>query len=424
MSHPNGLYLILFVELWERFSYYGMRSLLMLYMVRELHFGVAQAGFWYGLYTGLAYLLPVLGGLWADRRLGTRRAITFGAVLMALGHLAMTWRASGAFFAALALLVVGTGLFKANTASLIGELYQEGDPRRDAGFNLFYLTVNVGGFAAPLICGTLAAHDRWHWGFGAAGIGMLLGLVAWQLGQHRLGPHGLAPTAKDVDDEVPEALDAVARDRIAALVALAVLGNVSLWAAIGQAGSSMALFADRDTNLMLPLLGRSLPASWFQAANPLFILLGMPLVSGAFRALERRGYPVSPVAKFAVGLSLVSAGFWLMSRAGVRVDGGVKVSMGWLLMATFLNTTGELCVSPVGLSLVTKLSPKRYAAALMGLWYASIAVANWGGGQLAGLYDSLGKAALFAIPSALTLTMALVLMLLARPLGRRLHGVS
>lgn len=425
MSQPKGLWPVLFLELWERFSYIGMRSLLMLYMVQELHLGVARAGVIYGNYTAAAYLLPVAGGVLADRRWGSRRAITVGAVFMALGHLAMVFSAQGTFFAALVLLVLGTGLFKANTASLIGELYGPHDPRRDAGFSLFYLTVNVGGFAAPLVCGSLAARGNWHLGFGAAGAGMLLGLIVWALCLPWLGTAGQAPKRRPTGAALPrEPLDDVARDRLLAVLLLAILGNISLWAALGQTGSSMALFADRETNLVLPVTGWQVPASWLQAANPLFIVVGMPLVNAAWRWVERRrNRAVSPVIKFAAGLALVSASFLLMSQAGYRVDAGVKVSMGWLLTATFLATTGELCVAPVGLSLVTKLSPRRFAAASMGVWYASIALANWAGGQLAGMYDTLDKGALFFIPCAVTGATAFVLVFLARPITKRMHGV-
>lgn len=425
MSQPKGLWPVLFLELWERFSYIGMRSLLMLYMVEELHLGVARAGVIYGNYTAAAYLLPVFGGVLADRRWGSRRAITVGAVLMALGHGAMVFSAHGTFFAALLLLVLGTGLFKANTASLVGELYGAHDPRRDAGFSLFYLTVNLGGFVAPLVCGTLAARGDWHLGFGAAGAGMVLGLIVWGACLPWLGTAGQAPQRRIVGKQAPrEPFDRVAKDRLLAVLSLALLGNISLWAALGQTGSSMALFADRETNLVLPFVGLQVPASWLQAANPLFILVGMPLVSAAWRRVERaRQLPVSPVVKFAAGLALVSASFLLMSRAGYRVDAGDKVSMAWLLTATFLATTGELCVAPVGLSLVTKLSPKRFAAASMGVWYASIALANWAGGQLAGLYETLDKGALFFIPCAVAGATSVALLLAARPLTRLMHGV-
>lgn len=426
LQHPKGLGLLLFVELWERFSYYGMRSLLMLYMVRELHLSVAAAGQIYGLYTGVAYALPVLGGLLADRLLGERRAIGLGALLMAIGHFAMVYQSQAAFVCALALLVLGTGFFKANTATLVGKLYAEGDVRRDAGFRYFYLTVNIGAFSAPLVCGSLAEGGRWHLGFGVAGAGMLIGLVAWRMREHVLGDIGLPPAraAKALQGERRRApMSHIERQRLLALAILAVLGNISLWAAIGQAGSSMALFADRETNLALPFFNVTLPASYLQAANPLFIILGVPLMAGVWRLAAKYNRMPTPPIQFAIGLLLVAVGFAILTMAGLRVDAGYKVSMAWLLLATLFNTCGELCVSPVGLSLVTKLAPARYTSAMMGMWYASIALANGLSGHMAGLYETVSKGQLFVMPACWALAMALLLRLLSKPLNRLLHGV-
>lgn len=425
MRHPLGLYLILFTEFWERFSYYGMRSLLIVYMTGELHFTTRTAGLIYGLYTGLAYLTPVGGGYLADRFMGQRRAIVVGGTLIAVGHLAMTLSALPFFYFALALLVLGTGFFKANTAVLVGALYAADDPRREDGFSLFYLCINIGGLLAPLVCGTLVQWGHWHLGFGAAGLGMLGGLVVYLRYQHVLGEHGQQPSRLPAHASRAgrSPLSAVARDRIVALVVLALVGNVTLWAALSQAGSSMALFAHRETNLAVPGLGFELPASYMQAINPLFIILGVPAFSLAWRALARRNQEPDTPQKFMLGLMFVAAGFGVLIFAGYIVDAGEKVSMGWLILASFLHTCGELCVSPVGLNLVTKLSPKRYASGLMGLWYASLALANWLGGELAAHYDSVGKAHLFLIPTLVLAATAAALALLRRPLHRLMHGV-
>lgn len=437
MRHPLGLYLILFTEFWERFSYYGMRSLLIIYMTRELHFTTRTAGVVYGLYTGFAYLTPVGGGYLADRFMGQRRAIMVGGALIAAGHLAMTLPSLPCFYAALFLLVLGTGFFKANTAVLVGALYAQDDPRRDDGFSLFYLCISIGGVLAPIICGTLVQWGHWHMGFGAAGVGMLGGLFVYWKYQHVLGQHGLHPnTLPAVTTVVPATperrttegaarlpLTVIERERILALVLLALVGNVTLWAAISQAGSSMALFADRETDLTIAGLGWQLPASYLQAVNPLFIILGVPAFSLFWRELARRDCEPNTAQKFMLGLGFVASGFAVLSYAGFLVDSGAKVSMGWLLLASFLHTCGELCVSPVGLSLVTKLSPKRYASGLMGLWYASLALANWLGGELAAHYDSLGKASLFLIPTLALGATAGVLALLTRLLQRLMHGI-
>ena len=425
MRHPLGLYLILFTEFWERFSYYGMRSLLIVYMTRQLQFSTRTAGLIYGLYTGLAYLTPMFGGYLADRFMGQRRALVLGGTLIAMGHLAMTVTALPFFFTALSLLVLGTGFFKANTAVLVGTLYDDEDPRREDGFSLFYLCINIGGVLAPIVCGTLVTHGHWHLGFGAAGLGMLGGLLVYLRYQSVLGEHGLRPQPRGAvlgQDAAPP-LTLVQKHRIWALIILALVGNVTLWAALSQAGSSMALFADRETNLTIAGLGWSLPASYMQAINPLFIMCGVPAFSLLWRALARRNCEPNAPQKFILGLLLVACGFGVLIVAGYAVDHGAKVSMGWLVLASLFHTCGELCVSPVGLSLVTKLSPKQYASVLMGLWYASLALANWLGGELAARYDSLTKASLFLIPALALVLTACLLGLLTRPLQRLMHGI-
>jgi POT family proton-dependent oligopeptide transporter len=423
LNHPRGLWLILFLELGERFSYYGMRSLLMLYMEHEMLLTVAQAGQIYGLFTGLAYLLPVLGGLLADRLLGERRAILWGAIAMAAGHFLMVVRSQWSFVVALSLLVLGTGLFKANSATLLGKLYDAGDARRDDAFRFFYLTVNVGAFAAPLVCSYLVRQGNWHLGFAAAGSGMLLGLLAWAPLEGRFGDIGGPPVPrhKEARAGARKPLGRIERDRLKALVVLSLIGNISLWAAIGQAGSSFTIFADRETRLVLPLLGWSIQPSSVQAANPLCILLGMPLIALLWRTLERRGHAVSPPVQIGVGLWLVMAGFVTMAVAGLGADQGHKVSLGWLMVATLLNTCGELCVSPLGLSMVTRLAPPQVAAGVMGMWYGSMALANGISGSLAGLYDSMPKGALFLMPALWTGAMGALLFALRRPLNRLLH---
>jgi POT family proton-dependent oligopeptide transporter len=426
MKHPLGLYLILFTEFWERFSYYGMRSLLIIYMTRELSFSTHAAGTIYGLYTGLAYLTPVVGGYLADRYMGQQKAIVWGGVLIALGHLMMAFGELPFFYAALCLLVLGTGFFKANTAVLVGALYAHDDPRRDDGFSLFYLFINIGGLFAPLVCGTLVGRGHWHLGFGAAGIGMVLGLAVFMRYRSVLGEHGLsvrAPAAEQALAATQTKLTRVEWHRILALVILALAGNVTLWAAISQTGSSMALFADRETNLAIPGLAWSLPASYLQAIGPLFIIMGVPAFTLVWRALSRRQREPNTPQKFILGLMFVAGGFAVLAYAGSQVDDGLKVSMGWLILASLLHTCGELCVSPVGLSLVTRLSPARYASGLMGLWYASLALANGVGGELAAHYDNLTKTQLFVIPAAALSCSAIILMFLTRPLVRLMHGI-
>ena len=422
---PRGLGLILFIELWERFSYYGMRSLLTLYMVCQLGLSTAHAGQIYGLYTGLAYLLPVAGGLLADRVIGERRAILVGGTLMAAGHFTMVIPGWTPFVCALGLLVLGTGLFKANTAALLGRLYDDGRPGREGAFAWFYLTVNLGGFLAPLVCGTLAGRGHWHRGFGAAGVGMCLGLAAWITFEHRFGDAG-APPRKAADPGAARKrlppLTPTEKDRLKGLAIVAMVGNIGLWAAVGQAGSSLALFAERATRRSLPFTQWELPSSSLQAVNPLFILLGVPALGLLERALGKRGRRPSPPVQMAVGMLLVSCAFMVLAWAGWASDGGDKVSIVWLLVAILLNTLGELCISPLGLSLVSRLAPARYSSAMMGLWYASMAIANGISGQFGGLYDAVPKAKLFLMPVLWTAAAAIAFFALRGTLQRLLRA--
>ena len=427
-AHPPGLYVLFFTEMWERFSYYGMRSLLMLYMLEARHFNVAHAGTIYGLYTGCVYLTPILGGLLADRHLGQRRAIAWGAVLMALGHFTLALPATAAFYPALVLLVVGNGLFKPNISVIVGQLYEVTDRRRDSAFSLFYMGINLGAFFSPLICGTLGQWVGWHYGFGAAGIGMLVGLGVYQWGQRHLGSHGLLPQARAARGAAPAApvapLTAMVWQRLGVLLVLALCGNVVFWAAFEQAGSSMTLFAEESTRLDLLGDHGRVPSSWFLAANPFFIALLAPLFTKLWQHLATRHREPSTPLKFALGLTLVAAGFAVMVAAGRAYELHGRVSMVWLLAAYFLHTCGELCVSPVGLSAVTKLAPARFASLLMGFWFASMALANFLGGDLAGDYAQLDKGTFFAIPALTAALAALVLLCMARPLQRMMHGVQ
>jgi POT family proton-dependent oligopeptide transporter len=424
MRHPTGLYILFFTEMWERFSYYGMRALLLLYMTESLHYATHTAAAIYGAYTALAYITPIVGGYIADRFWGQQRSIMLGGSLMALGHFLMVWPSTAAFAGALALLVVGNGFFKPNISVIVGRLYSDDDPRRDGAFSLFYMGINLGAFLSPLICGTLGQRVGWHYGFGAAGIGMLLGLGLFAMGRHHLGTHGLRATSDSLGAAGRPPLTRAAWQRLAVVAVLAIFGNIIFWAAFEQAGSSLTLFAEQSTDLTVAGSHWQMPSSWFQAANPLYIALMAPLFSWFWVALQRRGHEPSTPAKFAVGLALLAVGFYTMVCAGQRVDAGQTVGMGWLCATYFFNTCGELCISPVGLSAVTKLAPPRLASLVMGLWFGSMAIANAIGGDYAGSYETMGKAAFFRLPMVMASIAAVVLMLLVRPLRRMMHGIS
>ncbi len=430
-GHPRGLGLLFVVEMWERFSYYGMRAILVLYLVNALRWDTARAAGLYGTYTSLVFLTPLVGGYLADRWLGTRHALVVGGLVIAAGHFALAMPGMAAFQVGLGLLVVGTGIFKPSASTMVGQLYREGDPRRDAGFTIFYMGVNAGAFLGPLVCGWLAQSERfgWHWGFGAAGVGMVLGLVVnvWGRGRYLPGiglaqtsaprPAGEPPPGGARHTLLDGAGGAVAGALLAALLAgldpltvamgatigaalaIALLGTrgeerkrvvalfvvaffvVFFWAAYEQSGSSMNLFADRNTDLQVA--GLAVPSSWFQSINALAILVFASPFAALWTALGRRGREPSTALKMVLGLFLLGVGFLFMVEGGRRADQGVLVSPLWLTAAYLFHTFGELCLSPVGLSYVSKVAPVRFGALLMGAWYLANAAANKLAGMLA-----------------------------------------
>jgi POT family proton-dependent oligopeptide transporter len=421
--HPPGLYVLFFTEMWERFSYYGMRSLLVLYMVHGLHYDIIKASAWYGLYTGMVYFTPALGGLITDRYLGQDRAIVLGGALMALGHFAMVVATVPFFVLALTLIVLGCGLFKPSVSVQVGDLYEPNDPRRDGAFSFFYMGINLGGFLAPLICGTLGQKFGWHYGFGCAGIGMVVALLVYGWGRKHLAPLG-APHGPMLGAASESQMAGRQWRHIGALFILSIFGNVAFWATFEQAGTSLTLFAEQSVDLWIGSTGVTMPSSWFQMANPLFIMVLAPAFSALWLKLNARGQEPSTPMKFVLGLALVGGGFAVMAHAGALADGGHRIGPGWLILTYFLNTCGELCVSPVGLAAVTRLAPKAWVSLLMGMWLASQALANLLGGALAGEYALMPHGAFFMAPMALAGVSALMLLMLVRPLRKMMHGVG
>lgn len=445
-GHPRGLWLLFVVEMWERFSYYGMRALLVLYLVNEVGWTDAGASRLYGWYTGLVYLTPVIGGWLADRFVGTRRSLVVGGVTIAAGHFALAVQGTAFFYAGLALIIVGTGFFKPNVSTMVGQLYREGDPRRDAGFTIFYMGINTGAFIAPLLTALLAQQVGWHYGFGAAGVGMLLGLVIYLAARDRLLPGiGLAPE-REIEREARavkrEPLTREERDRIW-VIGITVFFVIFFWAAYEQAGASMNLFADRNTDLnpgagaldgieaVLTVLTlglwrpdlSQLPAAWFQSVNPLVVILFAPVFAWLWTRLRGAGLEPSTPVKMALGLMLLAGGFVVMVFAGSRASAGMLVSPLWLVAAYTLHSWGELCLSPVGLSLVSKLAPVRLAAMLMGSWF----IANFAAGLLAGYLSSLmgrfdSLAGFFGMFVAMSAAAGLIFLALSPLLKRMMHG--
>jgi len=415
-GHPKGLYLLFGVEMWERFSFYGMRVLLMLYMLKALEFSTEKAGSVYGLYTGLVYLTPLLGGYIADRYWGQRRAILVGGVLMMLGHFAMAVQSLPFFYSALALLILGNGFFKPNISTLVGGLYERNDPRRDAAFTIFYMGINLGAFFSPIICSTLGERVGWHYGFAAAGVGMGAGLVLYLWGHKKyLGNLGMVPVSRNLAAGASEALTKTEKKQIAVIFILAFF-TIFFWGCFEQAGSSLTLFADSQTNRTL--FGYEFPAGLYQSLNPLFIFILAPFFSSFWIKLSNRDREPSSPMKFVFGLALLAAGFILMAIAAKTYMTSGPVAAWWLIGVYFLHTLGELCLSPVGLSVVTKLSPARFASLLMGTWFLSSFVANLAGGIFAGQYDTMSPDTFFGI-LAVTAGIAAVALLALVPLLKR-----
>ncbi len=475
-GHPKGLYTLFFLELWERFSYYGMRAILVLFMVAALDAGGmglpdATATAIYGLYTAGVYLLALPGGWIADRLIGQQRAVWYGGIIIAAGHFSLAVPDDRMFFLGLVLIVVGTGLLKPNVSTIVGELYPEGGSRRDAGFSIFYMGINIGAFIGPLICGYLGEGVNWHYGFAAAGVGMIFGLIQYRLSLGRLGEAGRHP---EVDATLPGHLErqalawkstwsavgvlvllmllmmsgvvsinpvAIAGVAMAIIFAIAVVyfigilffGNLEavqkkqvlalavlflfaalFWSGFEQAGSSLNLFAERYTDR--EMFGWIMPASWLQSINPIFIILLAPAFAALWVNMGRRNLDPSIPVKFALGLILLGVGFGVMALASVYAASGDLVLPTWLILTYLFHTMGELCLSPVGLSAVTKLSPRRFLGQMMGLWFISIALGNIFAGLIAGRFDDESLAdfpMLFTTVFGVTVAGGLVLLALS-----------
>lgn len=436
-GHPRGIYTLFLTEMWERFSYYGMRALLVLFMVDSVRGGQglsdAVATSIYGLYTAGVYLAALPGGWVADRFLGAQRAIWYGGLLIAAGQFTLAFGPNSTFYLGLILVVLGTGLLKPNVSAIVGELYPEGGPRRDAGFTIFYMGINLGAALGPLAASTLGEKLNWHYGFGVAGLGMVLGLIQYRLSAKHLHQCGLYPghrggaTRRDrlllgglvgaivlvvaltwsgflrinplalaqgttyVIVGVALAyfacaflffgLDATEKKRLA-VIAVLFVSSAMFWSGFEQAGSSLNLFAERYTQRLFG--GFEIPTGWFQSLNPLFIISLAPLVAMIWMALARRNRDLTLTTKFAVGLGLLAMGFLVMAGASKLVGAGEKVWPTWLIATYLFHSVGELCLSPVGLSSVTKLAPRRLVGQMMGIWFLATSLGNLIAGLVAG----------------------------------------
>jgi len=553
-GQPEGLSTLFFTEMWERFSYYGMRALLTLFMTAPVTMGgfgwpAVKAGPIYGLYTAMVYLTALPGGWIADRFIGQRRAVLIGAIIIMSGHISLMFHGIGPFYLGLFLIVVGTGFLKPNISALVGQLYETNDSRRDAGFSIFYMGINVGAFFSPLVCGFLAQHPTfkefivsfggdpngsWHWGFGAAAVGMGLGIVQYLLGSHRLGRMfqylaivllvvSFAVMAYFTATYTGPALGALTGEQVvvaggieagtilmllkifatlvllvcgvllfrnrqvyysvvSVVLALALffsnVGEVDgkatvieilvavvgmalavfpmvyftrlfldkewddttrkrmyaipvfffaaavFWSAFEQAGSTLTLFADRFT--VNTIVGRQFPSSWWQSLNAVLIILFAPVFAWLWVKLAKAGREPSSPMKFGIGLFLMGSGFAVLAFGATFVGDAsapVRVSAIWLFTVYLLHTLGELCLSPVGLSTMTKLAPKKLAGQMMGIWFLAAAMGNFIGGMFAGLFESFPLPLLFGAVFGTTLVATVAMLLLVKPVRSLMSGV-
>ncbi|MDR0291326.1 MAG: peptide MFS transporter [Elusimicrobium sp.] len=440
-KHPRALYMLFMVEMWERFNYYGMRALLTLFMISSvIGFDKPQAFKIYGWFTALVYLTPVVGGHLADKYIGKRHSITIGAVLMMMGQFTLAaygfMPARAALFAGLTLIVLGNGFFKPNISSIVGELYEPNDPRRDGGFTIFYMGINVGAFFAPFITGFLGEQSRatapawvqWRYGFMAAGVGMLIGLIWYLVSQKKyLGDIGLRPVSKSTAPnaaELNKPLTPEDKDKLKAIFTFTFIA-IFFFAFFEQAGSSLSTFADESIRriITLPFIGRfEVPASWFQSVNPVAIVILAPLFAKMWINMAAKGKEPSTPVKFGWGVFLTGVGFLVLALGALFLTSG-PINMMWLMALYVIHTTGELCLSPVGLSMVTKLAPAKLMAVMMGVWLTSSFFGNLMGGYFAELSETLSKPVFLAMPGVILLVFGISVWIFSGKIRAWMHGV-
>ena len=456
-GHPKGLYLLFFTEMWERFSYYGMRAILILYLTKKLMEGglgmdEKNAMLLYGYFAGFVYFTPLIGGWLADRYLGKRLAVTIGGITMMLGQFTLfALNSTMGLYIGLLLLIIGNGFFKPNISTLVGGLYKEGDSRRDAAFTIFYMGINLGAMIAPLVIGVVTDNMfattnedgsiayGYRYGFLVSGIGMLLGQVIFNLlGPKFLGDLGTKPVGavsdsstservQSINPETREVLDEKQeRERISVIFILLIFA-VFFWAGFEQAGSSLSLYTDDYIDRSIGSF--EIPTSWFQSVNPLFIVTLAPLFTLFWASpIGRR---LSTPVKMGIGMIILGAGFLFMigavaerSANGDVDDVNNKAALMWLIMTYLLHTIGELCISPVGLSVVTKLSPPKLASVLMAVWMLSSSFANFLGGYIASYVKDMGAGEVFKYIAVFVSVCGVLLILLNKPISKMMHGVK
>lgn len=431
-GHPIGLFVLFFTELWERFSFYGMRAILVLFMVAPAT-GVNPGFGWssttalkiYGTYSLLVYVSSVPGAILADKWLGQKKTTLIGCVLLVIGHSILAVQAVWAFYAGLAFIISGVGCLKANISTMVGGLYPVGDNRRDKGFSIFYIGINTGSFLAALIVGYVGEIHGWHYGFGLAGIGMAAGFVTFLWGHKYLKGIG-EPAIKHVDKSLKVAhtkLTSIEKDRILVIL-IASLLIIIFWGAYEQAGGLMNLYAEKKTDRTIAFLHTTVPASWFQSVTSFFIItLGIP-VAAFWYNWKRKGRESSSLFKIGMGLIIMGSGFLFMVAASYQFKLNSSSGMYWLILAYCLHTVGELCASPVTLSFITKLAPVKYSSLMMGIFFAATGLGNYVASWVGVWSENAGELQIFLGIAVFCASVGLLIIALLKPLKRLAHGAE
>ena len=443
LGHPIGLYVLFFVEMWERFSYYGMRAILTLFLAAPIIMGDPQSGYgwtntetlsFYGTYTMFVYLTSIPGGWIADKFIGQKKAVMLGGLLLCIGHGILAVNAEWAFFTGLVLIVLGVGFLKPNISTMVGGLYKQGDDRRDRGFYIFYIGINLGAFLGALIVGAVAAKWGWHYGFGLAGIGMALGQVMYMFGLKHLEGVGDFLGSKDSPDKelMKKPLTKVEKDRMLVMF-LSFLIIIVFWGAFEQAGGLMSLYTEQKTDRMLsfslPFIGNEVPAAIFQSINAFFIIILGTIIGGFWYRWGKKGKESSSLFKMAIGVIIMAFGFFFMSKASTEVvmDGEnivEKSAMIWLVLAYLFHTIGELCASPVALSFITKLAPLKYASFMMGAYFAATGLGNKVAGFVGEMSEGAGEFQVFTGIAIFCTLFGILILAILKPLKRLTHGAE
>src|SRR5210317_178073 len=430
-GHPVGLFILFFTEMWERFSYYGMRAILVLYLVAQTQGDNAGLG-WsngealalYGWYTMLVYVASIPGGWIADKFLGQKKSVLYGGILLVAGHSILAVEQMWAFYTGLGLIVAGVGMLKPNISTMVGGLYRQGDIRRDKGFTIFYIGINVGAFLSSLIVGYVGEVHGWHYGFGLAGIGMALGLIQYLAGQKYLKHVGnfLGSSEDPVDKEaMNKPLTKIEKDRVIVLF-ISFLLVIVFWGAFEQAGGLMNIYAKENTNRML--MGWEVPASWFQSLNAMFIIFLGTSVALYWANRKLKGKVSTSLFKMIIGLIIMGTGFFFMSAAASEFNNTGASAMYWLVLAYLLHTVGELCISPVALSYITKLAPLKYGSLMMGIYFAMTGFGNKLAGLLGESAEGLGEFTVFTGIAVFCILFGFIVMIFRKKLEVLTHGAE